>query len=94
MSQNVTFEEDNVSSRRYASKNASGLTTWVVTHSGGFIKNEKQAAIVLVLFIVLSFFIIFKLISSQAGDAATVEARPGYEVVTPQNAPPRLVPIK
>jgi hypothetical protein len=91
---NVTFEEEVISPGRRPVKSAGGIPTWLVAHSGGIIKNETQASLVLMAFIVTSLFICYVLLSSQVGSEAVVEAQDGYEVVRPQNAPPRLAPTR
>ena len=51
------YEAENYSSE------SSGLMRWVITHSGGAVKNEKQAGILLIAFsalmIIVALFIIF-----------------------------------
>ena len=91
---NVTFDEERISPGRRPQKSAGGAPAWVVAHSGGMIKNETQASMVLVGFIVLSLFACYMILSSQAKSEAVIEAPAGYEVVRPLNAPPRLAPTR
>lgn len=91
---NVTFDEETISPSRRPVKSAGGAPAWVVANSGGMIKNETQASMVLVGFIVLALFVCYVILSSQSGSGAVIEAPAGYEVVRPQNAPPRLAPVR
>ena len=91
---NVTFDEETISPTRRPQKSAGGAPAWVVAHSAGMIKNETQASMALVGFIVIALFICYVILSSQNENGAVVEAPAGYEVVRPQNAPPRLAPVR
>ena len=91
---NVTFEEEGVPVNRRPVRSAGGAPAWVVAHSNGMVKNETQASVILVAFVVFSVFVCYVILSSQTGTEAVIEAPAGYEVVRPQNAPPRLAPIR
>lgn len=91
---NVTFEEDRIAAGRRPQKSGRGIPGWIVSHSGGMIKNESQASVVLVIFVIVALFASYKVLTSQSGTKASLVAPPGYEVVTPQNGPPRLAPVR
>ena len=46
------------------SSETSGLMGWIITHSGGAVKNEKQASILLLVFsavmIIVALFLVFR----------------------------------
>lgn len=68
----------------------SRIIHWVIKYSGGYVKDEQQAHYVLIGFVVMSFFITFFILFSSSTNKANIEAPPGYEIIYPENEPPRL----
>ncbi len=66
------------------------ITQWLVRNSDGLLKNEQQAQYVVLGCIVLALIVSGGLLVSRAKSKAVFKAPPGYEVVYPVNAPPRL----
>lgn len=66
------------------------IVQWVMHHSGGVIKDEKQAQYVLLGFIAVAFVIMFIFLFSGGGSKAEFKAPPGQKIMYPENAPPRL----
>jgi hypothetical protein len=66
------------------------IVQWVMTYSGGSVKNEKQAQYVLIGFVVVALIVTFISLSGSGESKAKLEAPPGQEIIYPENAPPQL----
>lgn len=47
--QRITFQEEEFQYPNANARQASGMVRWIYTHSGGLLKNERQATYVLVI---------------------------------------------
>ena len=61
----------------------------VIKLSGGAIKEQKQAEYILLGFVVVTIIVSGFLVFS-GGSKTKIEAPPGYKIIYPPNAPPRL----
>jgi len=64
------------------------LASFIVKYSGGLIKDETQAAYVIIGFVVVAIIISLFLIFG--GGKSEIKAPPGQKVIYPPNEPPRL----
>ncbi len=69
--------------------NSSGLTGWIMHHSGGLISTPSQANVMFVVIILIALGIIFYFLSTTQNTGEIV-APAGETVVYPADAPPRL----
>lgn len=62
---------------------------WTIKHSGGLVKDTKQASYVLIGFVVVAIIISLFFIFS-GGSKIEITAPPGSKIIYPPNEPPRL----
>jgi len=86
----VEFQDDYVSRSYDDYDNTPKMVRFIKNHSGGIIKNEKQASYVLIGFVVVAFIIMFIFLFIGGGGKAKFKAPPGQKIIYPKNAPPRL----
>lgn len=76
----LSFEEDEKFERRdHLSFRRPGLAQWVVTHSGGLVKDEKQANYILLGFVCFTIFLsLFLLFGNNAsvGNSGDIRVLP------------------
>ncbi len=65
------------------------MIQWVINHSGGLVKDEKQAQYVLITFVIVATTISFFQLFGSDG-SGEIKAPPGYHMVYPDNAPPHI----
>ncbi|HCR52661.1 TPA: hypothetical protein DIV48_03415 [Candidatus Kaiserbacteria bacterium] len=89
----VQFEEEQWQQpSRVSYAEPSKATLWILQHSGGLLKNEKQIAYVLIAFIAVLAIVMGMMLFGNGGNA-TFKAPPGQKILYPPNAPPRLEKI-
>ena len=66
------------------------IVQWTVRHSGGLIKDERQATYALFGVVGLLVIVSIVLFSSTGPGTKEIEAPPGQEIIYPENEPPRL----
>jgi hypothetical protein len=89
--QKITFEAEEFQRRMPSpAAPAPGIMQWVIRHSRGYIKDEKQAQYAMIGFIVLAIGVSVVLLASGGGSEAKFEAPPGKTILYPGDAPPRL----
>ena len=87
----VKNAEQEVISQPAASQKAESpkMIIWAMKHSGGLIKDERQAEYALLGFaaltVIISLFLFFG-----GGQETKIEAPPGQNVIYPSDEPPRL----
>jgi hypothetical protein len=62
---------------------------WIMEHSGGVVKDEREAKYVLVGLVIIILGIGFLLFRND-GNKARLDAPPGQKIIYPENEPPRL----
>jgi antibiotic biosynthesis monooxygenase (ABM) superfamily enzyme len=92
MSKKFSFDEETVSVSSRQKTERQGMTDWLVTHSGGFIKNQAQAKVFLLAFIVVAFIVIVVL-NFGGSSAGEIKAPPGRQIINEPGVPPRLSPL-
>ncbi len=87
----VKFNDEYRASRSYPSEylETPRIIQWVIKYSGGYIKEEKQAIYVLIVFvavaIAISLFLIFG-----GSNGPNISLPRDARIIYPQNEPPRL----
>jgi hypothetical protein len=85
MKNTFRFEEPSVGMQR---PTTSGLAGWIISHSGGLVKTERQANRILIILILTLFGIL--LLQNATQETVRIEAPPGKEIITEPGVPPRL----
>lgn len=84
------FQEEDQSPQYFFRPGTPKIIRWLIKYSGGLIKNENQAAYVLIGFVALAVIVVLFLVFGRGGKEAEIKAPPGQRIIYPENEPPRL----
>ncbi len=65
------------------------IIRWIIIHSGGLVKNTKQASNIILGFLALAIIVSLFLLFSGSKEVK-IEAPPGQKIIYPSDGPPRL----
>lgn len=72
----LQFEDSTRPTRRPTQRRESGISRFIMNHSFGLVKNQKQAALVQVVFVLLGLLYTFLMLTGGSNDTTTVELTP------------------
>lgn len=93
MSDLLFQEEEYQVARKMKVQQKPKSVTWLMIHSGGLLKNEAQAQLVLIVFVILTLAFSFYLLATIGAAEVEVVAPPGRIIEYPEDGPPRLRPM-
>jgi len=83
----VTFDDEQRHTRLYTSQ-TSTMSQWLMKYSGGYVKNEKQASYVMMVFVILAVSFSIYLLFDSRGNMQDNAFAPAAEAPLSEVVPP------